>query len=767
MAQRTAAPAAGAKGKFTAVYAEPAIRLVMGFLLANARITGGISPFGAAFAGASPGGLSGTAAVLGAAAGYLAGGEMMRAVKYIAVIVIIRSVFYIMRGTGVAEKPLFPLVTALAAALGVGFVYIYDGGWDLVAAAYCVVESFLTAACVFFFSVALSPWEQFSEGSRGVLSHSVSSAALLAALLVSAAPVSLFGVMSVGRALAIIAVLLVAYKGGVGTGCAFGAAMGGAMDLAAGTAGVFTAAYALAAVTAGLFAKSGRLLFVLAYTAMNAIVTIWTWPQVPSPGALYETFAASVIFLLLPAALIARASALFPVHTTGYGFLRARAYTRERLEHIASALRELAPPKGLPADDTAENPAVLFDRASAAVCADCPDMARCWQEGYADTLDIMNNLTPRLRKYGRIEAGDLPARFADKCLRLGKLVGEINAGERALRLRREYLTRLLDFRRAVWGQYAGTASLLSGLSEELGGGVSVDAALERRLSKYLAGLNIAASAAVYRVKGGRLRAEISGGDTAALRRDDDWLEKLSEVMGARLCTYDEPAGSGRLVLLEAEPIRITVGTAAMRKNGARISGDKALSFRTDEGLFYIILSDGMGSGEAAHALSDGAVRALEGFIRGGVTPEVALGFLETAMFLRSDTETESATVDLMSIDMFTGETRIYKYGAAPSYLKKDSIVKRITGSALPAGLMTPSDRHPGAVKLKLPRGAFAVMVSDGVISGTDDKWLRSLICGYEGDDPKELSREILERARLEAGTGDDMTVLAIRADVRE
>ena len=42
------------------------------------------------------------------------------------------------------------------------------------------------------------------------------------------------------------------------------------------------------------------------------------------------------------------------------------------------------------------------------------------------------------------------------------------------------------------------------------------------------------------------------------------------------------------------------------------------------------------------------------------------------------------TVDLLSIDLFSGEARIYKYGAAPSYLKRGGD-EALHGWALAAG----------------------------------------------------------------------------------
>ena len=60
--------------------------------------------------------------------------------------------------------------------------------------------------------------------------------------------------------------------------------------------------------------------------------------------------------------------------------------------------------------------------------------------------------------------------------------------------------------------------------------------------------------------------------------------------------------------------------------------------------------------------------------------------LNAAMALRGAETGSFTTIDLLRVDLFTGEAGVYKYGAAPTYVKKGYSVSRITGTALPAGL---------------------------------------------------------------------------------
>lgn len=83
----------------------------------------------------------------------------------------------------------------------------------------------------------------------------------------------------------------------------------------------------------------------------------------------------------------------------------------------------------------------------------------------------------------------------------------------------------------------------------------------------------------------------------------------------------------------------------------------------------MLLSDGMGSGEQAAKESISAVRILERFLRSGVEPATAMKILNSVMLLKSSESWGYAAIDLMCIDLFTGQAGFYKYGAAPSYIR--------------------------------------------------------------------------------------------------
>lgn len=214
------------------------------------------------------------------------------------------------------------------------------------------------------------------------------------------------------------------------------------------------------------------------------------------------------------------------------------------------------------------------------------------------------------------------------------------------------------------------------------------------------------------------------------------------------------AGLGAAVPVTAETPPSRIGAALRPKEGERVCGDTVVSFQTESGLLCLLLADGMGSGDAARKESALTCRLVRQFLEAGIEPEAALKTLNAAMALRGAETGSFTTVDLMTCRTETGETIFYKFGAAPSYVKRGGTVRRITGGTLPVGLRgTPA--APDVTRATLEPGSFAVMVSDGVADPGRDEWLLDLLAGWEGDDPQALAGLILRESIRRESLQDD------------
>ena len=130
----------------------------------------------------------------------------------------------------------------------------------------------------------------------------------------------------------------------------------------------------------------------------------------------------------------------------------------------------------------------------------------------------------------------------------------------------------------------------------------------------------------------------------------------------------------------------------------------------------------------------------------------ALNSLNSLCALRE--RAAAVTVDLTEIDLDTGKTVLYKWGAAPSYLVSGGSAERIGATVPPPGLWVHQEQE-SVHRVTLRRNQQLVLVSDGV------EELDALRCCSEaaGKAPGELAARLLGCAR--PGRGDDATVVVV------
>lgn len=740
----------------------------LGLVMASARMIGGTAPFGAAMIAAAGPGIGGLAAMFGACLGYIGSGGLDWGIKYVACSVLVYTASFVFQELRVYRRKAFmPLVTAAIAFVTAVLGSISISRESLPIAARLFIEVVLAGGCTFFFTDALSNEERTTEQSE--TRRNASWIVLLACIMMAVSRLTLFGFISVGRIGCNLIIMLVAVTAGMFPGCAVGTAMGIAMDATITMAPFFTMAYALSGVISGVFSRHGKLVFLLSYIAANTMAVICAWSTGSRLEALYEVFMASVIFMLIPKSVLGKLGIFFRSSSVGYGDMGLRRYTAGRIYGMGNAFSSLCDTvRSVAEDETNDNDiSTVFDRAADAVCIKCKQKNECWTKHYMDTLNVLNDATQKMMARGRLEAEDLPDYFKEQCARHTAFVAAVNEELRKNAYRRMMKMRLDENTRAVLEQYADFSNILQEVSQEIGGPYGADPLAERRLIRYLNTLGIDADTAVFRDGSGRLRVTIESTQLPALTGMPEYLDRLSEVLGVRLCRPDEDRKAmGRLVLLEAEPLAVTVGIAAMKKKGESVNGDKGRYFKTDGGELCVILSDGIGTGTDAARESTVVVDLLEQFLRSGVPPTAAMKILNSVMLLKNRDNWGYATIDLMCVDLFTGETCFYKYGAAPSYVKTAVGIRKIKCGSLSAGMGTGDQNEPDVVRMMLRPGNIAVIASDGVTAGKSDEEMKTLIEENTQADMKDLARQVLLSAQHDNGQNDDMTVLAVRLEER-
>ena len=128
--------------------------------------------------------------------------------------------------------------------------------------------------------------------------------------------------------------------------------------------------------------------------------------------------------------------------------------------------------------------------------------------------------------------------------------------------------------------------------------------------------------------------------------------------------------------------------------------------------------------------------------------------------LRNIDEGGFATLDLLEIDLFTGSLRIFKCGAAPSYLREHDRVRMVSGKVFPPGagiLPTVAD----VISQSVSGGEVLVLMSDGAYLPENDSWLRNELIEYEGGTPKKFAVRISTEAATLSLDADDSTVAVV------
>ena len=744
------------------------LNFLLGAVLAAVPLLNGCGPLGVAITAQAVPDWTGAMCALGAGVGYLAVFGFESGVRFAAATVLVFTAAISFRELRLYRSRWFMPLLAAAFTLLTGVLSSIEIERDRNLLLPFLLQGVFAFAGCYFFREALSVAPRDTEGAE--VRHLVALAIFGACLLMALSGATVGGVLSLGRLASMLAVLIAAYKGGALSGCAIGVALGLAMDLSGTQAPLYAMAYGVCGLISGVFSKQGRLLFLLSFVLSAATVTVCAAQDGMRQEMVLETLLSAPLFALLPGRLLNRFGNLVRPIPTADAESGLRRYAARRVEQLGAAFEDLYETVDglLSQQKNDEDLSGVFDRASESVCRKCKRKNECWNANFLDTLSAFNDAAPQIRRRGLLVKSDLPMHFLENCLCADALIASVNGELRGQMYRRRFLERIRENRSAAYSQYLDMAQVLTDVSGELMNAFGPDALSRRRLLRYLDGLGIDADVSVFRDRSGRLHIQMESPKLAVLLQGSDYLDKLSAVVGLRLCRPGgEAEGEGRVILMEAEPLAASVGIASLKKEGESVSGDRGTYFKTEQGVLCIILSDGMGSGEDAARESVAAVRILERFLRAGMEPSIAMKILNSMMLLKCEDSWGFATVDLMCIDLFSGEASFFKYGAAPSYIRSGRTVKRVRSATMAAGLQGGANAMPDVVRLRLKPGSLAIIASDGVIAETNDEWIRDLLADYGSEDTKELAKATMQAALKQYGRGDDMTVLAVRLAARE
>ena len=402
---------------------------------------------------------------------------------------------------------------------------------------------------------------------------------------------------------------------------------------------------------------------------------------------------------------------------------------------------------------------LLCDRSFDAFCNDCPNKNICWGLEYTATLGAVNDLIAQLHTRGRVSDENVDEQLSNRCTRIDGILERINTD--CARLTGEMLR---NNRTEIFAMdYESAADIINDALEADSGEYLVDTELGKKIAEYLKDADVRAESVT--VFGNRMRKILLRGAEVeeAKVTFETMRSDLGEMCGSELGfpTFEVEGNVSTMVLSAKRKIAVISAHNNVSADGG-VSGDSVNLFCNKKDYFYALISDGMGSGKEA-ALTSGLCSVfLEKMLRAGNRASTSLRMLNNMIASRAHDSTKecSSTVDLLELDLMTGEGTFLKSGAAPSFVVRGKVVRRLQAGTVPIGILNTLDVQKTDFPLRA--GDTVVMVSDGIIQGDEDcEWLTSYLTGVGELTPEEIVYQICRKCS-ERETHDDCSVVALR-----
>lgn len=761
--QTTLAAAIGAKTQPRG-WGEGAQALVggaLGLLLPQAALFGACAPLGIGLAAAANGK---TAPLVGicAAIGYLLAFDPVTALIYVAAVIAVVGLRWVAALFPQWQEraflaPLFASVSFLAVHI------LLPDGFSTGADALYILANTLLAALA---AIVCRTCAAIARQGAITTADERACLCLLAAMTVAAAARFEVGDVSPARMIAIALVVAVAQTDRK-TGAFFGVACALFVALTAPAHTAFALLIAAAALVGGLTKSGQRVLTALLLLPATVILFLTLDPENWLMGC-YEGVAGGLLWVIFPLSWERSLRQFLRRREEQDGVFAYRWQWQSQHQLAAQTLSEMAQTVEAVSEKLAglSGPSLgdVFTALGDTVCRRCPRSAVCWTAHYDRTMSALQKAVPVLRQEGRCDAahfGELPA----ACPHRDALADAVNEGYTAHRLREDAWRRLTELRQGMTGQWELVGALLKDGGDAMPFAGTMDISLAARLRELCADWGFPETHAVcQRRDDGRVWAELWVSGEPPLP-DEDFKDAAEKLCGQALATpvLCKAGGVTRVTLLPPPQFRLAVGVARQSYRGEALCGDATEVFTDRKGRGVVILCDGMGCG--GRAAVDGTMTATltARLLTAGFGEDNALQLVNTALMVRAGEESLS-TVDMLTVDLYTGEMTSRKAGAATSLLCSRGKVSRIDNPSLPVGILR--EVAFSCANDRLAAGDTVLLCSDGVYQDGCG-WVETLLAAFSPDEsPESLAKAVVAEAarRQPPDHGDDITAIAIRIE---
>jgi stage II sporulation protein E len=738
----------------------------IGLLCSRGVVFGQYAPFGVAVVAAGPYSVL-FSLTLGSAIGYMLPSGMVVPVHYLAAVIAAAAIRWALNDlVKLRMHPIFAPSAAFLPLLTTSIAVAAVSSATFSETVMYVSESLLAGVSAYFFRRSITAAESERSAAEWTPQEIACAAFTISVLLLSFSELTLWGV-SVGRVLAILAVLFAARYGGVAGGSIAGVTAGLTFSLATSGLNYVSGAYALGGLVAGLFSPLGRLASAAAFVLANGIASLQVGNQKAVIVGLYEVAAATVIYLLLPAktgsflvGVFSRRDDSESAEGLRKSIVMKLDFAAKALEGVATSVEEVSRRLEQTAAPDIDD---VYNKTIEHVCRTCGLKGYCWEKSYNKTMDAFNNLTPTLREKRKVEHDDFREEFRTHCSRVDRLAESINKYYADFCAMEAAEKRAKQIRSMVAEQFTITGSMLEDMASDMEMCEKYDPAATQKTAEVLRLAGIQPMSVSCRIdRFGHMSAEAVAALPQSGRINRSKLrEELSRACGREfnVPAITTEAGKCRIQINERAAYKVKTGCAQHICGNGKLCGDCWTSFPDGSGRVVSILCDGMGTG--GRAAVDGAMASgiMERLVKAGIGFDTGLRIVNSALVAKSGDESLS-TMDVSVIDLYTGEVTLLKAGAPGAILRKKghAVVRDTPG--LPIGILNEASFNRSADSLS--DGDLLVMLSDGALSSGSD-WICEEVEKWDGTLPQELAETIVSKAiaRRSDGHDDDITALVL------
>ena len=616
-----------------------------------------------------------------------------------------------------------------------------------------------------------------NELQKGILSkeNGIGLSILGIALLISLMNIS-FLYWNLGRTIAFVAILWMAFLYGGGYGASLGAISGFAPALLTAVVSPYAGIFALSGLLAGVFRGFGKLGCIAGFMMGQLGMAYYLLNVHELNSLLIESVTASLAFFLLPAAILHKAEVFY----SGKSYLQeTEKVLLKKINDVSNIFKELSKTFKQISDDIEwENNArfdLILKSITNKVCTGCSVFMICWQREKKSTCQHICTLFNLIEAQGKVNKEDLPGELRKRCVRPDELATVAGCLFETYLMDKYYRKKLTETKNLVSEQLEGVSAVMESLAGEIK--LERDHLSEKEHFIYRKmeemGIEIM-SLNLTQTNSKSLEIDVMKeackGKMECNLIIKPYLEeylKESYIVDRSNCAIKRSELICSCKLRPTTALKVAMGFSQVKSEGTVICGDSCKAFEIKGGKHVIALSDGMGVGPKAAKESNTVISLLEQLLKNGFDREMAVRTINSVLGVRSEDET-FATLDLTIIDIYSGEVEFIKIGAVPGFIKRGNQVGIIKANSHPLGILngieiTRQTKH-------LCKGDALIMVSDGILEAgefTDKEgWMVEVIKELRLQDPQELAHMILRHALAVAPDiiNDDMTVIAAKLE---